>query len=67
MVMLLFQLAAVEEEKRVLEVQQSQLQESHTSSLQDLRLEAEKDLKFINIEKMELERQLQSSQKCYVS
>ena len=49
----------------MLEVQRSQLHESH-SSLQDLRVQAENDLKFINIEKLELERQLQSSQKCYV-
>ena len=61
------QLAAVEEEKRVLEAERSEMRASHTTSLEDLRVQSEKDLKFINIEKMELERQLQSSQKCYVS
>ena len=62
----MLQLAAVEEEKRVLEMKRSELHENY-SSLEDLRVQAEKDLKFINIEKLELERQLQSSQKCFVS
>ena len=44
------QLAAVEEEKRVLEAERSEMRASHTTSLEDLRVQSEKDLKFINIE-----------------
>ena len=51
----------------MLEAERTDMRASHTSSLEDLRVQSEKDLKFSNIEKMELERQLQSSQKCYVS
>ena len=51
----------------MLEAERTEMRASHTSSLEDLRVQSEKDLKFSNIEKMELERQLQSSQKCYVS
>lgn len=64
---LLFQLAAVEEEKRQLDVQLQAVQEGHERTLEELRQKAEQELRHWNMEKMELETQLQSLQKCFVS
>ena len=53
----------MEEEKRMLEVETAK----NKTVIEEVRQQAEKDLHFREIEKNELERQLQSSQKCYVS
>ncbi|XP_052795618.1 myosin-7-like isoform X2 [Mya arenaria] len=59
------QLAAVEEEKRQLEVQLSSLEAEATAHLEQAHTQADTDSRMANVEKMELERQLQATQKCY--
>lgn len=64
---ILLQLAAVEEEKRQLENQLSQLAQSNNNQLAQMQSQVDSDRQRLEIEKEELERQLQSSQKCFVS
>ncbi|KAL3879150.1 hypothetical protein ACJMK2_031459 [Sinanodonta woodiana] len=61
------QLAAVEEEKRLLETERLTHVQSHNIMLEDLQAEAQREIAFIKMEKVELERQLQSLHKCYDS
>ncbi|XP_052283652.1 nuclear mitotic apparatus protein 1-like isoform X2 [Dreissena polymorpha] len=59
------QLAAVEEEKRQLELQLGELSSELTARASQLREQSETEARMWNVEKMELERQLQATQKCY--
>ena len=57
------QLAAVEDEKRVLEEEVSRQAGGHQRQLEDLAVQHDRR----GLEVEELERQLQASHKCYVS
>lgn len=62
----LFQLAAVEEEKRQLDIQINKLVVTQEDTRIQLREQVDTEKCMMELEKAELERQLQSSQKCYV-